>query len=627
MDDTDTERNESTTGGGDASAAALERIVDPVVAVAGGTVTYANAAAADAFDTHADVTDRPAASVLDTVWEQLEAEIEETSIGTVRTVSLDDDRFDARIHRGDDGATITFDRVDTSHARDRAIKDRAIDEAPIGVTLSDPSREDNPLIYVNDAYEYLTGYTSEEAVGRNCRFLQGEDSDPEAIREMREAIDEQRPVTVELKNYRKDGEEFWNEVTIAPVRDDDGEVTNYVGFQNDVTARKRAQLELERHREKLQEERAELERVLERVEGLVQDVTAAVAGATSRTDLEDAVCDRIAAERAYDGVWIGERSPATGSIEARTSAGTVPEPIEIDNDDHPASAALERGGVAVDRVDGTTVAAVPLAYSGVEYGVVTVRTAEGYDVDERDEVILSALTRAVASGINARETSRMLATDAVVAVQLELVDRDVAPVALSAAADCELEYRRSVHRTDDETASLYTATGASMDDLEAAAAELEGVELRPIVERDGECLVELTTDESLVEWLSERGAVVRTITAEEGRARLTLEVPRSANVRDVVEAVEERYPETGVHSFQQRERADETRQEFAANLEDELTDRQLAALQRAYLGGYFEWPRPTTGEELAQSMGVSRPTFHEHLRTAEAKLCRAFFGE
>ncbi|MFC4247974.1 bacterio-opsin activator domain-containing protein [Natribaculum luteum] len=626
MTDTDTERNESSAGGGDTPAAALERIVDPVVAVAGGTVTCVNAAAADAFDTHTDVSDRPAASVLDTVWEQLEAEIEETAIGTVRTVSLEDDRFDARIHRGDDGATITFDHDDTSHVRDRAIKDRAIDEAPIGVTLSDPSREDNPLIYVNDAYERLTGYTSEEVVGQNCRFLQGEDSDPEAIREMREAIDEQRPVTVELKNYRKDGEEFWNEVTIAPVRDDDGEVTNYVGFQNDVTARKQAQFELERHKEKLQEERAELERVLERVEGLVQDVTAAVAGATSRTDLEDAVCDRIAAERAYEGVWIGERSPATSSIEARTSAGTTPEPIEID-DGHPASVALERGGVAVDRVDGTTVAAIPLAYSGVEYGVLTVRTTEGHDVDERDEVILSALTRAVASGINARETSRMLATDAVVAVELELVDRNVAPVALSAAADCELEYRRSVHRTDDETASLYTATDASMDELEAAAAELEGVELRPIVERDEECLVELTTDESLVEWLSERGAVVRSITAEDGRTRLTLEVPRSANVRDVVEAVEERYPETDVRSFQQRERADETRQEFAANLEDELTDRQLAALQRAYLGGYFEWPRPTTGEELAQSMGVSRPTFHEHLRTAEAKLCRAFFGE
>ncbi len=79
-------------------------------------------------------------------------------------------------------------------------------------------------------------------------------------------------------------------------------------------------------------------------------------------------------------------------------------------------------------------------------------------------------------------------------------------------------------------------------------------------------------------------------------------------------------------SFRQRDRGDETHQEFATRLEDDLADRQFDALQRAYLGDYFAWPRPTTGEELAQSVGVSRPTFHEHLRAAEVKLCRSFFG-
>ncbi|RZV12519.1 PAS domain S-box-containing protein [Natrinema hispanicum] len=631
MDDVDADR-----GGGLSDAAgaarALEHVVDPVVAVADGTLTYANPAARDAFEI--GDADRDAATALGTRWNRLATAIDETTVGTARWIDLDEDGG-ARIHRGANGATITFDRgPPATHGdaggtpegalpgtSDRLVKDRALEEAPVGVTISDPDLDDNPLVYVNDAYEEMTGYEYDEVVGRNCRFLQGEESDENAIAEMAAAIDEDRPVTVEIKNYRKDGTEFWNEVTIAPVRDEDGRVTHYVGFQNDITARKEAELELERRTE-------ELEYILDRVEGLMQDVTDVVAGSTDRTDLETEVCDRIAAEDAYSGAWIGERNPATETIDVRSSAGDGPEHDRLGtDDDHPAAETLATGEPAVATVGGTTHIAFPLSYNEIEYGVLTVRTERTRAVDDRETVILSALARAVASGVNARETSRVLTTDAVVAVELDVTDRALAPVALSADADCRLEYRRSVHRTGDETASLFTATGASADELTAAAAELSDVDCRVVVERDEESLIELTGADDFVGWLSERGVRTQAIESDAGRARITLEVPRSANVRAVVEAVEDRYAGTDIVSFQQREREAETREEFAAGLEEALTDRQFGALQRAYLGGYFEWPRPTTGEELAQSMGVSRPTFHEHLRTAEAKLCRAFFGD
>lgn len=627
MDDVDAKHG-GDVGDAPGAARALEYVVDPVVAVADGTITFANEAARDAFEL--GDADRDAATALGARWTRLATAINETTVGTARRVDLEGEEGSARIHRGADGATITFDRgaTDTdgaggspSGASDRLVKDRALEAAPVGITISDPDREDNPLVYINEAYETITGYGFDEVVGRNCRFLQGDDSDEDAIAEMAAAIDDERPVTVELKNYRKNGTEFWNEVTIAPVRNEDDSVTNYVGFQNDITARKEAELALERRT-------TELEYILERVEGLIQDVTAVVAGSTDRSELEDEVCTRIAEEDGYEGAWIGERNPATGTIEVRSSAGIEPESDGITTDpDHPAAETLATTDPAVDTADGTARAAFPLSYNGIEYGVLTVLTDRDRTVDDRERVILSALARAVASGINARETSRVLATDAVVAVELELTDRSLAPVALSAAADCRLDYRRSVHHTDDETASLFTATGASADDLTAAATELSDVDCRVVVERDDECLIELIGTEDLVDWLSERGVRTQAIESGDGRARVTLEIPRSANVRSVVEAVEDRYPGTDVVSFQQRERERETRQEFAARLEGALTDRQFAALQRAYLGGYFEWPRPTTGEELAQSMGVSRPTFHEHLRTAEGKLCRAFLGD
>jgi PAS domain S-box-containing protein len=120
---------------------------------------------------------------------------------------------------------------------------RAMDEAPIGITITDPGQADNPLIYVNDRFQELTGYSDAESLGRNCRFLQGEATDPEPVAKMREAVDNRDPVSVELRNYRKDGTGFWNQVSIAPVRDDNGSVANYVGFQQDISD--------QRHRERV----------------------------------------------------------------------------------------------------------------------------------------------------------------------------------------------------------------------------------------------------------------------------------------------------------------------------------------------------------------------------------------
>lgn len=623
MDDTDTvaDRDESPAVG-DASAA-LSTVVDPVVAVGEHTVTFANCQARRLLDLPADAVGSPPGDVLGDRWPPLQAEIDETMVGAVRHASVGLDDYFARIHRDRDGATIVFHPVATDGPEpedvDRAVKTRAIDEAPIGFALSDPSMDDNPLVYVNPAYERLTGYELEDVLGKNCRLLQGPDTDPDAVAEMRENIAAERPVTVEVKNYRQDGTPFWNEVTIAPVRNEAGDTTHYVGFQNDVTARKEAEFALE-------ERTAELEYILERVEGLIQDVTGAVASSRSRSDLEGAVCARIVDEEAYQGVWIGERNPATDVLEVRASAGVDQSDLTVDQE-HPATTSLESETVVVDTIDGWTHVAFPLVYNGVEYGTLTVCSDTEREVGERERVILSALARAVASGINARETSRMLATDAVVAVELEVTDRSLAPVAFSAETDARLEYRRSVHRTGDDTASLFTVTDASVAELTAATDDLEGVELDVLVERGDRLLVELVAAEDLVTWLSDRGVQVQSIEAAEGRARVTIEIPHSTNVRSVVESIQARYAGTDVRSFSQHERGGETDEEFAAKLEERLTDRQFASLQRAYLGGYFEWPRPTTGEELAQSMDVSRPTFHEHLRAAEAKLCQAFFGE
>ncbi|QKY17527.1 PAS domain-containing protein [Halorubrum sp. CBA1229] len=130
---------------------------------------------------------------------------------------------------------------------DLRLKEQAMDEAPVGISIAEVDEEgtgDNPLVYTNEEFEALTGYGS-EMFGVDCRFLQGDDTDPEAIATLREAIDEERPVAVDILNYRRNGRKFWNRLTIAPVRDEEGEVTHYVGFQSDITERKIRERRLE----------------------------------------------------------------------------------------------------------------------------------------------------------------------------------------------------------------------------------------------------------------------------------------------------------------------------------------------------------------------------------------------
>ncbi|PSQ49467.1 hybrid sensor histidine kinase/response regulator, partial [Halobacteriales archaeon SW_12_67_38] len=116
-----------------------------------------------------------------------------------------------------------------------SLRERAMDAAPVGIVITDPGLDDNAIVHANDEFVDLTGYAREEILGRNCRFLQGPATREEAVGKMRRAIEDAEPVTVELRNYRKNGEVFWNRVRIAPLRNDDGDVTNYVGFQEDVT--------------------------------------------------------------------------------------------------------------------------------------------------------------------------------------------------------------------------------------------------------------------------------------------------------------------------------------------------------------------------------------------------------
>jgi diguanylate cyclase (GGDEF)-like protein/PAS domain S-box-containing protein len=123
---------------------------------------------------------------------------------------------------------------------------RAVAETTNGVTIADATAPDLPLVYVNAAFERLTGYPARQVLGRNCRFLQGAETDPEAIAAIGAALREGRYAQATLRNYRADGRAWWNEIQLSPVHDIGGRLTHYIGFQNDVTNRVEAEREATR---------------------------------------------------------------------------------------------------------------------------------------------------------------------------------------------------------------------------------------------------------------------------------------------------------------------------------------------------------------------------------------------
>jgi diguanylate cyclase (GGDEF)-like protein/PAS domain S-box-containing protein len=134
-----------------------------------------------------------------------------------------------------------------TNSRKLRLLQRCIESSSNGIVICDAQMPDIPIVYVNPTFERITGYTREEALGRNCRFLQGSERDADnelACSEIRDALSKGRDASSVLRNYRKDGTPFWNDLYLSPIRSDAGHITHFVGIQNDISERKSVESEL-----------------------------------------------------------------------------------------------------------------------------------------------------------------------------------------------------------------------------------------------------------------------------------------------------------------------------------------------------------------------------------------------
>ncbi len=135
---------------------------------------------------------------------------------------------------------------------------KAVDTANDGLVIAEQEGDDTILLYVNEAFERLTGYTEEDILYQDCRFLQGEDRDQEARKTIRAAIEASQPCRVRLRNYHKDGSPFWNELSITPILNEEDGVTYYIGVQKDVSREVEIEERLAAAEQRIQELEAQL---------------------------------------------------------------------------------------------------------------------------------------------------------------------------------------------------------------------------------------------------------------------------------------------------------------------------------------------------------------------------------
>ncbi|MEF8813071.1 MAG: bacterio-opsin activator domain-containing protein [Halovenus sp.] len=520
---------------------------------------------------------------------------------------------------------------------------RAIDEAPVGITISDPVLPDNPLVYLNEAYEDITGYEREDVLGRNCRFLQGPETSEEPVRKMREAVDNREPVSVELLNYREDGSPFWNKVDIAPLFDDQGELAHFVGFQSDITERKEAEATAQRRADALREERQALERVLGRVSGLLNDTSEVLVGSTDRDELEKRVCSLITDTDGYRHAWVGEMPAAGSTVRVRVTADGE-EQIGSTATEHTETApqqALRRGSVVTTssaaemppsmspgEFGAETVAAIPLIYRRSSYGVLCVYAETSELLDRRECAVFEALGRMIASGINAVETKQILTSDRLTELGFEIADRSFPLSVLAHKAEGSISYDGST-MSETDSLRLFLTVEDTNGALESVLEDCDGISEGFVIARQSGVAavsIELADPSPFLE-LAEYGATIRdlSVSGQTGTAKLRVDLPPEGEVRSVLEVLEDAYDGVELVRQRERQRAPRPTAEFTAAVADRLTDRQYTALETAYLSDYFEFPRPVSGEELAESMDISRQTYHQHLRSAQRKLLDEFF--
>jgi len=435
------------------------------------------------------------------------------------------------------------------------------------------------------------------------------------------------------------GESFVADVLVSAFDFDGGE-SGHVAVLRDVTER------VERER-KIANQRARLE-ALNAVNAIVRDVaTAAVEGST-REHVETLVCEALAGASAYSFAWIGAVDPHDGTVSLRTEAGvedylsdvTISTDSTDERGDGPVGRAIREGTVQtvqdaavdprydpwrehVERYGFRSSAAIPITYEGTLYGVLSVHANRRNAFTDEERAVIERIGEVVGHAFAAVDRKRALNSEEVVELDYR-VDGLYERFSVDVDAEGSITFEETV-RVDDDELLVYGSVGEdAVDALHALVPAFDAwtsVSVIGSTDDGEESRFELRTSEPpAFSHAAAEGGYIDRATIEDGDSRILVHVPPEADVRSMTEAVRSAYPGAELVAQRQVSRPTASMSRLQRAVADALTDRQRASLEAAYHAGFFEWPRDVTGGEVAASLGVSPPTFSQHIRLAERKV-------
>jgi PAS domain S-box-containing protein len=482
------------------------------------------------------------------------------------------------------------------------------------------------IVTWNEGAEEITGYTEDEAVGEHVSlFHTPEDVDDGVPEDLLDRALTEGSAETEGWRARRDGGRFWAHVVVTPVYDDDGSHQGFALVTRDMTERRARENELREQRESLA--------AANRMNAVLRDVLRRIIDDSSREGIERDVCDRLTTEEPYLFAASGSYD-GTGGFEVRLASGIDADAaayvFEHLSTEATIARAADEGTVAVQHVDSEaidldhdlaeairSVVYVPLTYRDTTYGLVALCSTSASYLTDDERSALEDIGTAAGYGIHAVETERLLQADGVVELVFETTDADDPLVGLVGDGSARLD--RLIPIEDGQYLLYTTLDGTSPTAVREHVASNPATADTTVVHEDDDGdggVLALTVTRSLVTHLADAGAKVHTTEATDGSLRVVADVSPTADIGQLVDGVTESFPGTRLVSKRQVARPVKRTRAVAETVESRLTERQLAALQAAYHGGYFERPRRQTAEDVATTMGISASTFHQHLRIA-----------